>query len=277
MNLNFVKVNPSGNTTVFILDHVPRDLYPELGSWLMMDNCLAAEQIGFIEPPTEPGAIARLQMMVGEFCGNAARGFAAWLVDRQFPGIVCHREGSHEFIVTFEVSGHNEVLNALVSISDSHSRQANVELSMPLPQWIEQRHDSMGLPFSLVAFEGIVHAVVWNHLPSENHFHQMKDEIQRYLGSVECLGVMYFEEEKNFMTPIVYTHKIGSMVWESSCGSGTVAVASALSERYGQSIDSLCLKQPGGVLDVSTKMDKSVKEVKIRGDVNIIAEGLVYL
>lgn len=47
MELQFVKFNPSGNTTVLILDPLSREQYPEIAAKIMADTCLSAEQVGF--------------------------------------------------------------------------------------------------------------------------------------------------------------------------------------------------------------------------------------
>ncbi len=79
MELDFIKMNPCGNTTVLIRTSLPRARYGSIAAQIMQSTCLCAEQVGFIEPPQQEGALARLHMMGGEFCGNASRSFAAWL------------------------------------------------------------------------------------------------------------------------------------------------------------------------------------------------------
>lgn len=277
MRANFIKVNPSGNTTVLILDPFPREIHPKVALQVMKSTSLGAEQVGFIERATIPGAIARLQMMGGEFCGNASRGFAAWLADRQFPGIY-PKQGSKGLVIPMEVSGCNGILNVTVISDISKKETKRVEISMPVPLWIKEMSvRESDECFTLVAFEGIVHAVVWNLAPSEDQFKIIQTEVSNELGKEACFGVMFYEESTEFLTPVVYVRDVNSLVWESSCGSGTVAVAAALAERAKNSIESLKLSQPGGIIEVSVRWGKNVLEAKISGDVTIEAEGVVHL
>ena len=82
MQLEFVKVNPVENMTVFILDEVEKSKHIEIAKKLMDYSNLYAEQVGFVEKmKSEDDNIAvRLQMMGGEFCGNATRSLAALFV-----------------------------------------------------------------------------------------------------------------------------------------------------------------------------------------------------
>jgi len=277
LQINFVKINPSGNTTILILDPLPRDIYPAVASRVMKPSCLSAEQVGFVEPATTAGALGRLQMMGGEFCGNASRGFAAWLTEQRDPGIH-FVEGLSTVEVPIEVSGHDGVLQARVSIESSQRRIYSVAISVPVPHWMKQVvHGEGQLRYTLVGFEGIVHAVVWNLPGSEDRFHSIRTQIEKEVGEVEALGVMFYQEETQFLTPIVYVPRVGSLVWESSCGSGSVAVAAALADRDRNSVTALKLFQPGGMVQVSAEWKARVTEAQISGEVSIEAQGVVYV
>jgi histidine racemase len=276
LHLNFVKVDPSGNTTIFILDPIPRRFHAQLAAQLIKPASLFAEQVGYVERAYSPDAIARLQMAGGEFCGNAARGFAAWLALGRFPGIV-YRKDARAAEIDFEISGHSEILKADVQFIDPAAGRAFVELPMPLPERIEQKTAPDGQPFTLVLFEGIVHAVIWNSSAGEKHFNQIKQQVEQDLGPVEAVGVMYFNEQERLLTPIVYVRSVNSVVWENSCGSGAVAVTSALAEKYHRSIDYFSLQQPGGRFEVKADWKDRICGAAIRGEVKIRAEGRVYL
>ena len=277
MELNFVKINPSGNTTVLILDPLPRELYARVASKVMKATSLSAEQVGFVEPATIPGALGRLQMMGGEFCGNASRGFSAWLTDRQDPGIH-FAKGLATVEVLIEVSGHDGVLRATVNTGSSRRHVYSVAISMPVPQWIRQGSLGEGKrPYTRVGFEGIVHAVLWNQPPSKDQFDSIRADMEKELGEVDCLGVMFYQEDIQFLTPVVYVRSVGSLVWESSCGSGSVAVAAALAARERKSVEALKLLQPGGIIQTSVTWRDHAVEASISGDVAIEAVGIVFI
>ena len=73
MKLEYIKTDPTSNITVLVRTPVERAKQPEAA-----ENIMAAdrqcEQVGFVEE-SESGT--RLQMMGGEFCGNASMSLAA--------------------------------------------------------------------------------------------------------------------------------------------------------------------------------------------------------
>ena len=276
MRLHFVKINTSGNTTAIILNLLPRNMYHSIAKAVMKAECLSVEQVGFIEKPSNSKALARLQMMGGEFCGNASRGFAAWLVIQSYPGIIFQKK-IQSYLVPIETSGYNEVLNAMVEQSYNQDH-ANVEISMPIPLWIEQfsLNGIIG-EHTIVNFKGISHIIVWNTTPCKQLVTKIKNFAIEELNDIDCLGILFYDERKSYLTPIVYVKKVGSLVWENSCGSGTVAVAAALANKQRKGLDCLNVSQPGGNIKVSIKWNDGVKEAKISGKANIEAEGIVYI
>ncbi|MDD2432304.1 MAG: diaminopimelate epimerase [Clostridia bacterium] len=281
MQLNFVKLNPSGNTTVLILDSLPRSSYQYVASQVMRRVSLAAEQVGFIEAPISSEAVARLQMMGGEFCGNAVRCFATWLVERQYPGIIFQKEEGY-WLVPLEISGHQGVLN--VQVVTNKKNWAEVKTPMPVPQRIQKYNvEDIKDDLTLVSFTGITHVVAWNTIPSIKKFNIIKEKLEREEEGqknnkkMDALGVMFYQEEKQFLTPLVFVKSTNSLVWENSCGSGTVAIAAALAAKRKQSIDGLSVLQPGGEIGVKIKWDEDVEEAEIFGEVNLEAEGIVYV
>ena len=79
MTVRYQKYSPTGNITVLVTTAVPRDRQPEVAAWLLKPEVAGGEQVGFVEPPTDPRCAARLQMMGGEFCGNATMALGAML------------------------------------------------------------------------------------------------------------------------------------------------------------------------------------------------------
>ena len=72
----YVLLDPTGNLTALVLD--PAD--PEDERQLTSELLKQSEQVAYLEPPKEPGAVAAIRLMGGEFCGNAAMASAAWLI-----------------------------------------------------------------------------------------------------------------------------------------------------------------------------------------------------
>jgi histidine racemase len=275
MKLNFIKANPSENMTIFVLDPLPRSSYSDIANKLMNYNNLCAEQVGFFEQPTIEGSCSRLHMMGGEFCGNASRAFAAVMVQKRTSSFL--REGDH-FIVPIEVSGNDQILNAEVKQLSDHT--FDVQIKLPPFQSVkpfETHYNGVHHIGLLVDFEGISHAVLYtgNDLPDEGLLLHIVKELSPLAGG--ALGVMFYNEELNFMTPLVYVEGTGSVVWERSCGTGTAALGVALSLTNQASVN-MVVKQPGGNLKVLTTWEKGLVEaIFLKGEVDIVAEGEVYL
>ena len=72
----YVILNPSGNLTALVTEWGGAEDEAELTARLMQES----EQVAYLDPPSLPGALARIRLMGGEFCGNAAMAAAGWLV-----------------------------------------------------------------------------------------------------------------------------------------------------------------------------------------------------
>ena len=91
LKLNFIKTNPSGNTTILVDSAVPEKEQSVVAKRLLAYDSVQAEQVGFLTIPddTTDYNIA-LRMMGGEFCGNATRSAAVYTV---FSGLLRPNEG----------------------------------------------------------------------------------------------------------------------------------------------------------------------------------------
>lgn len=275
MKLNFIKANPTENMTIFVLDSLPRSSYPDVATKLMNYNSLCAEQVGYFEKPIISGSCAKLHMMGGEFCGNASRAFAAILVQKR---TATFQRENDEFIVPFEVSGNDGILIAKVKVLSEHL--FDVKIKLPLHKSakpFETHFNGVHYPGLLVDFDGISHVVLFtgNSIPEEGLLLHIVEE----LSPLNCgaFGVMFYDEAKNFMTPLVYVEDTRSVVWERSCGTGTAALGVAMSLHNQGSID-MVVDQPGGSLEIMTNWKEGrIEGLYIKGEVGIVAEGEVYL
>lgn len=280
IKLDFIKVNPVENMTVFILDPIPRQFHINVANKIMEYGSIHAEQVGFIEKPcTEEGKsknCIRLQMMGGEFCGNAARSLAAVLVDKEYP---CVKKKNEKFMVPLEVSGFNGVINCEVECLKNNN-EYNSKISMPLVKETKDfyiNHDGTVYKCTMVDFSGIIHLIVdcKGIADKEGFFYKVKSELE-YTG-FDALGVMFYDYEKSYMEPLVYVKGTDSLFWERSCASGTSALAVALTQKQERSLDIL-VKQPGGELQVTTEWyNECIKKIYLNGKVKIVAEGKIYI
>lgn len=275
MKLNFIKANPTENMTIFILDPLPRSSYSEVANKLMNYNNLNAEQVGFLEQPTLSGSTSRLHMMGGEFCGNASRAFAAIMVQKRYSTFPMEEDN---YIVPIEVSGSEEILVAEVKEVSEHT--FDVKIKLPLHKKarpFETHYNGAHYPGILVDFEGISHLVLstGNDLPEEGLLLHIVKQLSPLQNG--AFGVMFYDEERNFMVPLVYVEDTGSVIWERSCGTGTASLGIALSLTNQGSVD-MVVEQPGGRLEIlTTWRNNQVEEIYLKGEVGIVAEGEVYI
>ena len=209
MKLNVLRADPAGNITLFVLDPVPVGDRAGVAARVMALPGSDVEQVGFVCPPVTGGA-GRMEMAGGEFCGNATRAFGM-LTAQKLGGLPQ---------VLVEVSG----CEALVSVDvDWSNRTAKAQ--MPLPRCVS-RVEVDGHPGTLVDLGGIAHLVVEDVLPNLEFF----DRAEPLFGAfpeADAYGVVFLNGER--MTPLVKVPAAGTLVWEGSCGSGSLAAAAAQS------------------------------------------------
>jgi len=277
LKLNFIKVNPSENITVFVLDALPRELYFEIANKIMQYGNVYAEQVGFIEKAMKPESKAsvRLQMMGGEFCGNASRALAAVAVQRGYANI---KEENGVYTVPFEASGIDGLLYCKVKPVSSNGY--DVALEMPLFKSMKDiavEYRNIKYEGTIIDLPGISHAVFFTDDVDldEEFFHTVRSSIQDF--DYEAFGIMFFNAKESFMKPLVYVRETDSLIWERSCGTGTVALGVVISHINKKDMD-MEIKQPGGALRIKTGWkDGKVTKTTLQGIVYIVAEGQLYV
>lgn len=256
-SLRFVKLSPTKNITVLIRDAVPRALQSAIAGKLMACDGIGAEQVGFVESPENPAAMARLQMMGGEFCGNATISLAAVLArDTGIPG------GS--FLL--EVSGCDSLVSCHLESAEAGFTGT---VSMPLPEGIGSTE---GYP--AVFFPGIAHIIA----PAGDFPEKAEAEafIRRAAQSLNAGGAGLMLLDGDAMTPCVYVRETDSVVWERSCASGTAAMGVYFALENG--LGTVSLRQPGGVMTARAVCEQGqITSLTVSGGVRIVAEGTAFV
>ncbi len=242
--------DPAGNTTAVVTTFVPARERVETARLIMSDPARRIEQVGFEVPPLY-GGDGRIEMMGGEFCGNAARSFGF---------LLCERAGVSSRRV--EVSGWNEPLN--VNCDVEHGR-AFVE--MPLPERYESLKTSGGDVFALVILPGIAHVIVDSGVEDE---HSLIEECLSLAGKrFDALGILFCEP--GYIKPVVYVSETGSIVEESSCGSGSLAAACNDARGREDGEHEYFFRQPGGVIHVNVvKEGHRIKSAVMGGALSVL-------
>lgn len=270
MDIRYTKIDPSGNISLIVDSFVPRIKQSRVAAELMARD-ESAEQVGFLEKPEDDRCLVRLQMMGGEFCGNASLSAAAVMLRASgMPaGIPCD--------LTLEVSGAPDAVKVSGSMNENGTFEGSV--SMPLPESISEfcffdGFECYTLP--LVRFPGICHAIVSADALT-------KASAERLIGQwcsqlkAEALGLMFFDKASDRLEPLVYVASTGTAVWEGSCASGTAAIAAYLSELDGERAD-ITLEQPRGRLSAGARFSGGmVRELTLRGSAVSMGEYSVEL
>ena len=91
----------------------------------------------------------------------------------------------------------------------------------------------------------------------------------------DAFGIMYYNLRECFLKPLVYVKATDSLLWEKSCASGTAALAVSLTDNEGE--HNYAVKQPGGILEVSTlSKNNEIKDITLSGPVEIVSKGVFY-
>ncbi len=270
MNCRFAKMNPSGNTTIFVLDPVPEKERAALSQRLMEETNLAAEQVGFLAERKPRRADLFVSMMGGEFCGNAVRAAAAWQ-------LFCVRKaGGKEEAADYSVActglGRNVECHARL-VSES---VFDVSGEMPLPVYTDKvkiaKHDVWN-----VVFPGICHFCFFaSEMPRAAERREVIDLILEACGeTAEAIGILFYDGHR--LNPFVYVRETDTLVNESSCGSGTAALAAALALETGDAVH-IEAAQKGGLIYADAEMSEGrVTKLSIGGTVSVVAEGIAYV
>jgi diaminopimelate epimerase len=262
MELKIVRADPAGNITVFVLDPPSNEkIRADAAMTLLADPGLGAEQVGFV---SFAKGIWRLEMAGGEFCGNASR--SAALLAASMQGL----SGRHTLII--ETSGMSAPLPVLI---DTVAQTA--EIAIPGP--IEETFINLeGRIFPVYVFEGITHIIAEDIESDEILARELINKMDNRMdksskndqgnGSCSAMGVMFYDTDKRFMRPIVWTRMMDTFVFESSCGSGSAALGVWILRSVQDAETSIELVQPGGTITVCiTKQAGVITHLSIGGHV----------
>jgi len=269
----FYDADPGGNFTLLIPTEDSdssscRELYARL-----MKSFTHFEQGGFITKPRKENSVARLQMAGAEFCGNAGRASAAALVqdmlsERRMSKLARYdlietsfgEDSSRIFTFQFEISGAEDLVYATVEIS----KKITSRISMPtvskdrivLGQEIRVPDTSTTIVGDAVHLPGISHIVFRSNgtrAPGDDARESLllSGDLDRELGRKVIgvlrelprlkdafdIGLLFIDESHaaTRLTPFVWVREIDSFVAETSCGSGSLAVALTYCQREGVS------------------------------------------
>ena len=267
MEIQFIKMSPTQNVTILVLTEIPRAQQPQIAEKLLEYDGVGGEQVGFIEKSET--ACIRLQMMGGEFCGNASMAAGAYLAETEKLPVGASKE------YPIEVSGAKDIVNVYVTRTENGCR-GRVEIPAA------ERIQTVALPFdgnvisaSCVTLPGITHLI----LPQETGITlpQIEREIRNWnaILRADALGALVYDEEKCAIEPVVYVPGSNTVVRERGCGSGTAAIGCQCALKKGKCV--LDVRQPGGVIRVLAEYENGKFTTTIEGNVRMTARGIAYV
>jgi diaminopimelate epimerase len=315
MRLRFAKLNPAGNTTILVLDPVLEPMHAEIAANLMNPAVLGGEQVGFVTLMAGGPIAASIRMMGGEFCGNAARSLGAYLASVRHSAMRIMKDSDSLVEGLIQVHGVDEpvlvqakldkeempfwascafpgvpevdfyFVETLSWTSSGPGRNICVLPCLNPRDLLESWLGEIALKIrptvvALVRLEGITHIVV------DARDYRMEEHVLLELGEAfdledePCIGVI-FRRGLDEIVPLVHVAATNTFVWESSCASGSVAVALAYAAALGEP-GCYDFKQPGGTLSVTVtppnaKGEPAAAYATVSGDVRIVAEGTVFI
>ena len=206
--IHVVAANPAGNVTLFVKDQIPAHDRGYIARQLLGNPLWKAEQVGFMTEPVYGGQ-ARLEMMGGEFCGNALRSFGYYTAMQ----LNCCEKGS----VLVEISGADRAFTV-----DFDLNIGTAYTEMPIPNKIEMLQLSDGREVPLVIMDGISHVIIQGPECQKEKTEELLNQVC-VQKNPEAVGILYIDGLE--MKPVVYVRDTDSIVYESSCGSGSIAYA----------------------------------------------------
>ena len=227
-------LDPAGNVTAIVCSDVPAAERAHIAAQLLRLPELGIEQVAFLAAPRSGGEI-RLEMMGGEFCGNALRcaGFYQAL-----------RTGAQgKSCVLAEISGADGVQPVMADTA-----QGTASTVMPLPLSV-QPAGWADVQATRVTFSGITHFVIDCAQPDEAL-------VQRAVAAApeaSAVGAIFLDRAHGSIKPVVFVRETASCVAENSCASGSVATAVVLTADFADGITEIGIGQPGGTLEVGVQ------------------------
>lgn len=280
--VTFFKFSPGGNTTILLRDEnfSPRER-AAIAAEVLHPLHLHAEQAGFVDLEAR-----RLDMAGGEFCLNATRALGALLALREWEARPVPERPPHlRWRGIARVSGMPAPMALDVASDDVAGGETDAAVVLDLPLALPCERVAPGV--ILVRLPGI------SHLLLDGKQHPLPEDWQsasavwrrRYdLDREPAAGCVWWHEADGLLhaDPVVRVAEPYSLCRESSCGSGTLALA--LARRAGllsvtalsDSGVELRVMQPSGLpLGVSLHAGDGLR-ARVGGPVRLLARGEVY-
>lgn len=261
LRLSHFKCSPSGNITVLVFSSIPRMLQQDIAKQILRSQS-DVEQVGFIEKAISPQAVLRLQMMGGEFCGNAAAALA-WVLSQKM---------NYGNDIALEVSGTEKIIQVQIL-------EDGVEVEIPIKGDFSSVRQVGN--YVIVTLEGISHVIIDQKIPQ--NIERDAEAILDVSGLKELFaaGVIYSEPFKDgiLITPVVWVRDTKTLIRETSCASGSACIAVMKATMSKESQIDLRVYQPSGKVIITSAYiaENHFIKARIRVKVEILSEGEIAI
>lgn len=262
MNYNYKIFSPSGNDTAIVMHNVSSKEDKLLINGAILNKHLNVEQVGFVHLENN---IPVLNMAGGEFCGNATR------------CLVFNHLGSKTDNIQVKSSGYSGLLSAGV---DEYKK---VWCEIPLKsEDLNKVISIVDENTSIVYLSGITHIVRTNFdkTMSEVDFKKEALKILNENNLVEvsnASGVIFLDLDEDIkIYPVVWVSSVGTLFFETACGTGTVAAAISLAYRSKKNIKLPFLQPSNEFISCEVTYDGNTSlKCNISGYVKELYEGVI--
>jgi diaminopimelate epimerase len=265
--LRFYKAVPGGNPTILVLDPVSPAERAGIARTLMDAGHIQAEQVGFLDLDARP---VRLNMMGGEFCGNASRATAA-VMAREGAGLAPCRDGLRGEL---SVSG----ADAPVAVMVEESGECWAE--MPMPDLAGDGAPELEPGIAVVRVPGITHLLLdENRHAFPADFAGAAAALRERFGlDGEAVGCIWYRTEPFCaIRPVVWVRSTASTHYETGCGSGSLALALWLGHGKKFPMDLQIMQPSGNPIGVRIDAGEHGPRAWIHGPVALVARGEAYV
>lgn len=250
---SYAKFSPAGNTTIFLTGKCPEHLRPHYCHEAMSHEGIFAEQAAFADIRKK-----HFTMAGNEFCINACRAFGAFLDLKNRQNLP-----AREYIASIGTFGEICLsVNGKIPLWD-------VSLFFQ-PSILEIKKTDCG--HHLVALTGISHLLIeCSQFPEHGSAVPLACGLlkKNHINPAPAAGVIWWKKTKNCLEilPFVQVEKAGTAMLESSCGSGSLALAYVLEKNCS-------ILQPSGY---SLSIAVNSKTASVSGPVALSGKGHIWL
>ncbi|HBB56542.1 TPA: hypothetical protein DEW47_00655 [Patescibacteria group bacterium] len=236
--MKYYKVNPGGNITAIVKSDYSQKEKIKL-SKIIMKKDPTIEQVGFWVRAKDKNNDGRLEMAGGEFCGNALRCLAMLI-----------KNDTGKTKIRLESSGQDNFIEATVEDNTS-------EIKLSLNNFRCSKNSCF--------LTGIAYFITNKEIIKS----EAKKLLVKNYNNFPASGVISYKKNKNIFSikPIIWVKDIDTLIEETACGSGTMALAYFMYSKY--KIEKFQIKQPSNsIFKVFIKSNK----IFISGEIISIEE-----